>query len=267
MITSLIWLSITFSLGTPRGNIQSAGIVYHSFQAVRSGWLWAQAVALSFHAGFRHAILSSVRGTHRLMRSAAFASPRDTGGGFHEKASDTGVAPAAGTLESRVLLTVSLPPGFVDTPVTDKLFNPTAMAFAPTANGSTQLFVTEQTGALRVVKNGTLLDTPFVTLTVDSAGERGLLGVAIDPNYASNHFVYVYYTATTPVAHNRISRFVADGDVAAGGTGGETVLFDLDPLSSATNHNGGAVILAAMGSCMPRWGRMRRRRMPNRLRR
>ena len=40
----------------------------------------------------------------------------------------------------------------------------------------------------------TLLATPFVSLTVDSTGERGLLGVTFDPNFASNQFVYVYYT-------------------------------------------------------------------------
>ena len=90
-----------------------------------------------------------------------------------------------------------------------------------------------------MIKNGALLPTPFVTLTVDSAGERGLLGIAFDPAFASNHFVYVYYTATTPAIHNRISRFTANGDVAVAGS--EIVILDLDNLSGATNHNGGAL--------------------------
>ena len=54
-------------------------------------------------------------------------------------------------------------------------------------------------------------------MTVSSAGERGLLGVAFDPNFATNRFVYVYYTATRPAIHNRVSRFTAsatNGDVA-----------------------------------------------------
>src|SRR5207237_4699290 len=71
------------------------------------------------------------------------------------------------------------------------------------------------------------------------AGERRLLGVAFDPNFAANHFVYVYYTATTPAVHNRISRFTANGDVAVPGS--EVVIFELDNLSAATNHNGGAL--------------------------
>ena len=54
----------------------------------------------------------------------------------------------------------------------------------------------------------------------NSAGERGLLGVAFDPNFATNHFVYVYYTAATPTVHNRVSRFTANGDVAVAGQRG-----------------------------------------------
>ena len=65
--------------------------------------------------------------------------------------------------------------------------------------------------------------------TVDPNGERGLLGVAIDPAFASNGYVYVYYTATTPNTHNRVSRFTASGDVAVAGS--ERVLLDLNPLS------------------------------------
>jgi hypothetical protein len=49
--------------------------------------------------------------------------------------------------------------------------------------------VCEQAGTLRVVKDGVLLPTPFVSLTVSSIGERGLLGVAFDPGFASNGFV------------------------------------------------------------------------------
>ena len=97
----------------------------------------------------------------------------------------------------------------------------------------------EQGGRLRVIKDGSLLATPFLSLTVNAEGERGLLGVAFDPNFITNRYVYVYYTATAPVLHNRISRFTANGDVAAAGS--ELVLFDLVPLSSATNHNGGSL--------------------------
>lgn len=139
------------------------------------------------------------------------------------------------------LYAATVPSGFTDSVFVSGLSNPTAMAFAPDG----RLFVCQQGGSLRVVKNGALLSTPFVSLTVDSSGERGLLGIAFDPNFASNQFVYVYYTATTPAAHNRISRFTANGDVAVPGS--ESVVLDLNNLSGATNHNGGAIHFGADG--------------------
>jgi glucose/arabinose dehydrogenase len=119
-----------------------------------------------------------------------------------------------------------------------------ATAFAQAADG--RLFVAEQAGTLRVVKNGALLATPFATISVDSAGERGLIGVALHPNFASNGFVYVYSTrATGAASHNRISRFTANGDVAAAAS--EIALVDLPDLSTATNHNGGGMHFGADG--------------------
>jgi glucose/arabinose dehydrogenase len=138
------------------------------------------------------------------------------------------------------LLGATLPADFVESQIANGLTNPTAMAFAPDG----RLFVCQQGGQLRVIKNGALLATPFVTLTVDSNGERGLLGVAFDPNFATNQFVYVYYTATTPTIHNRVSRFTANGDVALAG---EVPIFDLNNLSAATNHNGGAIHFGSDG--------------------
>jgi glucose/arabinose dehydrogenase len=131
------------------------------------------------------------------------------------------------------LHSATLPAGFTEQLVASGLGNPTAMAIAPDG----RIFVCQQTGSLRVIKNGALLATPFVTINVNSVGERGLLGVAFDPNFATNQFVYVYYTNPSPL-RNRISRFTANGDVAAANS--EVVLVELDDLS-ATNHNGGAI--------------------------
>jgi glucose/arabinose dehydrogenase len=107
------------------------------------------------------------------------------------------------------------------------------MTFAPDG----RLFICEQDGDLRVVKNGVLLAKPFVTTPTSANGERGLLGVAFHPNFPATPYVYVYYTTSAP--NNRISRFTASGDTAA--TGSETVIVDLPTLSVATNHNGGAI--------------------------
>jgi glucose/arabinose dehydrogenase len=135
----------------------------------------------------------------------------------------------------------TLPAGFTETLVASGLSNATAMQFAPDG----RLFVCQQGGALRVVKNGALLATPFVTIAVDSNGERGLLGVAFDPNFVANQHVYVYYTTNSAPIHNRVSRFTANGDVAAPGS--EVVIVDLDNLSGATNHNGGAIAFGPDG--------------------
>src|SRR5437773_566265 len=132
----------------------------------------------------------------------------------------------------------TLPSGFVETTVASGIASPTAMAIAPDG----RIFVCSQSGALRVIKNGVLLATPFVILSVDSIGERGLLGVAFDPHFTLNHFIYLYYTVPgTPVtpAHNRVARFTANGDVVLPGS--RVILLELNPLSTATNHNGGAL--------------------------
>src|ERR1051325_11683867 len=128
----------------------------------------------------------------------------------------------------------TVPTGFTDSLVANGLTNPTAMALAPDG----RVFVCEQGGKLRVIKNGALLPTPFLAVTVDSAGERGLLGIAFDPNFVSNQLLYVNSTAPTP-AHNRVSRFIANDDGAVAGS--ETILMELPNLSTATNHNAGAI--------------------------
>jgi glucose/arabinose dehydrogenase len=129
----------------------------------------------------------------------------------------------------------SVPDGFVDSTFVSVPSDATAMQFAPDG----RLFVCQQSGGLRVVQNGTLLSTSFLTLTVDASGERGVLGVAFDPDFATNHFVYVYYTATSPNIHNRVSRFTANGNVAVPGS--EVVILELNALSDAPDHNGGAI--------------------------
>src|ERR671921_1722690 len=133
----------------------------------------------------------------------------------------------------------TLPPNFARSQVIGGLATPTAMEFAPDG----RLFVAEQRGTLRVLKAGGKLAT-FLDISgrVDSAGERGLLGVAFDPAFSKNRYVYLYYTqratSTTP-AHNQVIRVSARGDRAVTGT--KKLILRLNNLSSATNHNGGAI--------------------------
>ena len=138
-----------------------------------------------------------------------------------------------------------LPAGFTDSIFASGLGGTaTAMAFAPDG----RLFVLQQTGAVRVITGGQLLTTPFLTLTVDSTGERGLLGIAFDPGFQSNRFLYLYYTSPTPAVHNRVSRFTASAtNQNVVEPGSELPLMDLENLSGATNHNGGAMHFGSDG--------------------
>src|SRR5436309_1821598 len=102
-----------------------------------------------------------------------------------------------------------LPDGFSEVLLATGLSSPTAMELAPDG----RIFVCQKEGQLLVIKNESLLAAPFVTVTTDSGSEKGLLGIAFDPDFLNNNFLYVYYTAITPATHNRVSRFRADGDV------------------------------------------------------
>ncbi len=138
------------------------------------------------------------------------------------------------------MLAVVVPPGFVVDRRAEGLTGATAMAISPDG----RLFVCEQTGALRLVKDGRLLAEPFVRLRVDSRWERGLIGVAIDPEFPREPFVYVNYVADAPFPHHRISRFTASGDRADPES--EKVLFeggDQEKLGGSvpSGHQGGAI--------------------------
>jgi glucose/arabinose dehydrogenase len=141
----------------------------------------------------------------------------------------------------RVPLFAVVPAGFSDATFVNGLSLPVAMEFAPDG----RLFVCEKNGALRVVTAaGTLLPTPFLTLSVSTAGEQGLLGVAFDPQFATNGYLYCYYSVPGAPVHSRISRFTANGDVVVPGS--EVPILDLDNLTTAY-HNGGAIHFGADG--------------------
>jgi glucose/arabinose dehydrogenase len=125
-------------------------------------------------------------------------------------------------LEDR-LAPATLPPGFTESLVASGLQSPTMLEFAPDG----RIFITEQTGTVRVVRNGSLLPAPFLTLpNVNVDEERGLISLTFDPNFSTNHYVYVFYTANVPGdIVNRVSRFTANGDTVVPGS--ETVIWSM----------------------------------------
>lgn len=123
------------------------------------------------------------------------------------------------------------------------LSSATAMAQAPDG----RWFVAQQGGALRVVKNGVLLTPPFTSLVVDSTGERGLIGVALHPDFATNGWIYLYHTTPENGTHNRIVRVTANPPTSDTVSAGSTVIIAELPALGATNHNGGAMHFGADG--------------------
>jgi glucose/arabinose dehydrogenase len=113
--------------------------------------------------------------------------------------------------------------------------------YAVAAPGDSQrLFVVEQTGSIKIVDlaSGTVNATPFLSVAVDSSGERGLLGLAFDPNYATNGLFYIYRTVPGATAHNEVDRYHVSADPNVADAASLTSIISLNNLS-ATNHNGG----------------------------
>jgi glucose/arabinose dehydrogenase len=109
---------------------------------------------------------------------------------------------------------------------------PWSMAFAPDG----RLFVTERPGRVRILSPGVSMPPdPALTLPdVFAQGEAGLLGLALDPGFAQNRFVYLYYTASA--AGRAVNRIVRYRETA--GTLAERVLL-LDDIPAAGIHDGG----------------------------
>jgi glucose/arabinose dehydrogenase len=119
---------------------------------------------------------------------------------------------------------------------------PTDIKNAGDASG--RLFIVEQHGRIRILKNGQLLAAPFLDITdrVGSNGsERGLLGLAFHPKFAQNGYNYVNYTDRD--GNTRISRFTANGD-SADPASEVQLLFVKQPFP---NHNGGALAFGPDG--------------------
>ena len=128
-------------------------------------------------------------------------------------------------------------PGFYDVTVVGGLSAPTAMAFAPDG----RLFVAQQTG--RTARHQERRAPPHAVCHADRELRPANADCSASPSIRTSpptSIVYVFYTATTPAIHNRISRFKANGDVADT-TESEVVLLDFDNLTGASNHNGGAI--------------------------
>ena len=152
----------------------------------------------------------------------------------------------------------TVPSGFADSLVTGSISAPVSVTALPDG----RVAVLSKLGQLRIIKNGALLASPAMALTVCTSSERGMLGLAVDPLFSANGLIYVYYTRPAAGAAggcvNRVSRFTMSGDGVLAGS--EVVLLD-NIGSPAGNHNGGDVevgndgylyVAVGDGGCDPR---------------
>ena len=118
--------------------------------------------------------------------------------------------------------------------------------YLTTAHGDdNRLFIVEKGGLIRIIKNGTLLETPFLDIhrLVSTGGEQGLLGLAFDPGYATNGRFYVSYTDTS--GDSKIVRYSVSGNPDIAQTAPDRVLLTID--QPFANHNGGNIVFGPDG--------------------
>jgi glucose/arabinose dehydrogenase len=111
---------------------------------------------------------------------------------------------------------------------------------------SGRLFVVEKTGRVRILRGGTIAPQPFLDVSgrISASGERGLLGLAFHPRYATNRRFFVFYTR--PDGTLTISAFLASAaDPDRADPSSEQVLVTIP--HGATNHNGGQLAFGADG--------------------
>lgn len=121
------------------------------------------------------------------------------------------------------------------TVITDKLVIPWSMVFLPDSS----ILLTERPGRVRLITpTKTLLENPIATLTdVKAIGEGGLLGIAINPNFSKNKFVYLYYTYSSNGQNtlNKVVRYIFSNNSLSAAT---TIVSNIPGNS---NHNGGRI--------------------------
>lgn len=146
----------------------------------------------------------------------------------------------SGVGEAEFIVEEALPAGYHTEPVASGLSFPSDLAFLPDG----RILVNEQyTGAIRLIENGILREEPFAVIeqVVQNQLEQGLLGIAVDPAFAENHAVYVFYVEGISDALDTAQRSVLLRLTEANGVASDREEISQLPFGFAGQHNGGGL--------------------------
>lgn len=134
------------------------------------------------------------------------------------------------------------------TRVTTGVFKPTYITYLPGDND--RLFLLEQAGLIRIIKNGTLQSRVFLdiqSIVNDGGDEQGLLGLAFDPDYATNKHFFVYYTGGSGSGTSVIRRFTVSSDPDSADVNSGVQVMVVTQLAGQLNHKGGTLLFDPQG--------------------
>ena len=173
---------------------------------------------------------------------------RTVANGAHTLTARARDAAGNSTLSAAVPVNVANASSFQNEILATGLNLPTSMLFLPDG----RMLVSELPGAIKVLSPPytVVSPTPFLQLTnVGNDGyaglQQGIFSIALDPNFATNHYYYVFYTTRTP-NRDRLSRFTADATLTTTNLNTEVVLYQ-DPQDANTEHHGGAIVFGNDG--------------------
>jgi PKD repeat protein/type 1 glutamine amidotransferase len=151
-----------------------------------------------------------------------------------------GIETAAGVLAADC--GASLTSGFEKVTLDSNTNNPMELDIAPDG----RVFYLERDGRLRIIKPDTQTTVTAATLSVFTGNEDGLLGLTLDPNFATNRWVYLYYSPAGGAARNLLSRFTINGDTLD--LASEKILLQVDTQRNTCCHAGGTMTFDSAGN-------------------
>ena len=179
-----------------------------------------------------------------LAEGAAAGTPTAEGAAAEAAETELYLPNVSRPVPADTVTTFPNPAGFVWQPVIGDLSKPLDLTAPP--DGTNRIFIVEQTGAVRILENGSLLPEPFLNYSgkvLTRGSEQGLLGFAFHPRYAENGFFYINYIdlkGNTVIA--RLS--VSDDPNAADPNSEKQLLYVQQPYP---NHNGGGMVFGPDG--------------------